>query len=169
MNNVIQWNLLLRELGLLVGGVLIAALFIHFDVDYAASVVALIATVQLGFFLSTTFHRVFNHIEGDNMSIPYCLGSLAVMILVFVLTYAMNYFLITLADGAALKNFDPPSLFYRLIDSLYFSTVTFTATGFGEYVPMSYPAKVVVWGEMVLGFATTVFAVSTFISLTNKD
>jgi hypothetical protein len=87
----------------------------------------------------------------------------------FFFAGGINYCLLTMADGGALKNFSPPTLAYRLLDSWYFSTVVFTSTGFGEYVPMTYPAKLLVWGEMVLGFATTVFAVTSFISFSNRQ
>ncbi|CAH1002589.1 hypothetical protein LEM8419_03463 [Neolewinella maritima] len=169
MGNAIQWGLLLREVGLLLGGSLLAVAALRFDFAHTAVLVALIGTVQFGFYLFTTFRRVFNHINGDDMSIRNCLVSLGVMVSFFVVAYGVNYCTLTLADGDALKNFNPPSLFYRLVDGLYFSTVTFTATGFGEFVPATYPAKVLVWSEMVLGFATTVFAVSSFISLTDKN
>lgn len=169
MDNALQYNLLLREVGLLVIGILITALALTWETIYTPAIVALVATVQLGFYLFTTFRRVFNHINGEGMSVRNCLASLAVMVAFFIFAYGVNFCLLTLADGNALKNFNPPSFFYRVVDGLYFSTVTFTATGFGEFVPVTYPAKVVVWGEMVLGFATSVFAISSFISLTNKD
>ncbi len=148
---------------------MLAVVALWSDFAPTAALIALIGSVQFAFYLFTTFRRVFNHINGDNMSIRNCLVSLGVMVAFFVIAYGINYCLLTLADSDALKNFHPPSLFYRFVDGLYFSTVTFTATGFGEVVPSTYPAKVLVWGEMVLGFATTVFAVSSFISLTNKD
>jgi hypothetical protein len=168
-NGAIQWGLLAREAGLLLVCVLIGLGAWWAGFAYTPALIATLTTLQLGFYLFTTFRRVFNHINHDDMSIQACLTSLAVMVIFFVLAYAIDYTLLTAVDGASLKNFDPPTLFYRFVDGLYFSTVTFTATGFGEYVPMTYPAKTVVWGQMVLGFTTTVFAVSSFISLTDKD
>ncbi len=169
MGRAIQWGLLVREIGLLSVGAGLSVVALRLELAFTAALVALIATAQLCFYLFTTFRRVFNHINGKDMDVSNCLISLAIMTAFFVTAYGVNYCLLTLADGAAIKNFAPASLFYRFVDGLYFSTVTFTATGFGEYVPASYPAKVVVWGEMVLGFTTTVFAVSSFISLTDKD
>lgn len=134
----------------------------------ADAVIASIGTVQLGVYLFTTFRRVFRHIGHEDMSVAKCLFSLGLMTGFFVFAYGVNVCLLTLAEGDSLKNFSPVSLWYRLLDSWYFSTVVFTATGFGEYVPTTYPAKLLVWGEMTLGFATTVFAVTSFISFSNK-
>jgi hypothetical protein len=90
------------------------------------------------------------------------------MVAIFIISYGMNFFLLTLADADALKNLNSPNIWWRLFDGIYFSTVTFTATGFGEITPATYPAKIIAWGEMVLGFATSVFAISSFISLSKQ-
>ena len=169
MGNAVQGSLLAREVGLLLVGILVSVLLIAVDYRQADTVIAAIGTVQLAAYLFTTFKRVFQHISHEDMSVDKCLFSLALMTSFFVFAFGINYCLLTLADADALKNFSPPTLALRLLDSWYFSTVVFTATGFGEYVPATYAGKALVWGEMVLGFATTVFAVSSFISFSNKD
>lgn len=136
---------------------------------WAAFVIASLSTIQLVYYLRTTVQNVFKHLQHNDKPIKYCLLLLGLMVAIFIISYGMNYFLLTLADTNALKNLNPPNIWYRLFDGIYFSTVTFTATGFGEITPTTYPAKVVVCGEMVLGFATSVFAISSFISLANRN
>lgn len=136
---------------------------------WAPFVIATLSILQLGYYLRTTVQNVFKHLQHNDKPIKYCLLLLGLMVAIFIISYGMTFFLLTLADTNALKNMNPPSIWFRLFDGIYFSTVTFTATGFGEITPTTYPAKVVVWGEMVLGFATSVFAISSFISLASRS
>lgn len=135
----------------------------------AAVIIALLSMLQLARFLWSTFKRVHKHLKHEGASLLHCLLLLAAMALYFVFAYGLTYAFLVTSDADAMKNFADSSFWARLLDGWYFSTVTFTATGFGEIVPMTFAGKSVVWGQMVLGYATSVFAISSFISLTDKE
>jgi hypothetical protein len=158
-----------RELVLLTFSSLLSLVFVLIGSSWASFTVAGMSVLQLFYYLGITVRRINRHLQHADKSLQYCLGLLGLMVATFIISYGVNFFLLTLADANALRNVNPPNIWYRLFDGIYFSTVTFTATGFGEISPATYPAKVVVWGEMVLGFTTSVFAISSFISLANRN
>lgn len=158
-----------RELLLLSFCSFISAIFLLTGSSWTSFTVAGMSVLQLFYYLGITVKRINKHLQHHDKSLQHCLGLLGLMVAIFIISYGVSFFLLMLADTNALKNLNPPNIWYRLFDGIYFSTVTFTATGFGEITPTTYPAKVVVCGEMVLGFATSVFAISSFISLANRN
>ncbi len=159
----------LIDLGVLVAVGTVALFTIEVWPSHAASVIAALGTLQLIRFLWSTFKRVHRHLNHEGSSMLHCLVLLGAMLVYFMFVYGVEYALLAAADAGALKNFTTASRWWSLIDGWYFSTVTFNATGFEEIVPVGFPAKVLVWGQMILGYATPVFAISSFISLTNKS
>jgi potassium channel LctB len=68
--------------------------------------------------------------------------------------FAMYYFLLTMlfpAHGISLNPEWPT--FYKLLDSLYFSIITATTTGYGDIVPLGF-SKLIAAIQMVLAFGT---------------
>ena len=53
-------------------------------------------------------------------------------------------------------------------DSIYFTIVTISTTGFGDIQPLSTPARMLVAGEISLAFTIVVFGVARFFSLRTK-
>ena len=51
------------------------------------------------------------------------------------------------------------------MEFLYFSLVTFTTTGFGDIVPRTNEARILISMEIVLAFISIIFIISNFGSL----
>jgi hypothetical protein len=76
-----------------------------------------------------------------------------------LLIFAVWYQMISLVNPNA---FSHP---LHILDSLYFSFVTFVTVGYGDIFPISILAKIVTMGQMILTFYTLVIVVNGLISL----
>jgi voltage-gated potassium channel len=87
--------------------------------------------------------------------------TLALVVPLYLLLFATTYFLAERADGGY---FSEP---LTRSSALYFSVTVFSTVGFGDIVPKTDPARLVVTGQMLLDVILLCFGVRVFVGAVN--
>lgn len=87
-------------------------------------------------------------------------------IFLIILSFAVDFTCLYQLENASFNGLMPPfSVLNSFFDFSYFSILTFTTTGFGDIVPVTKSAKVLVTMEVVVAFITTIIVISNFIHI----
>lgn len=159
---------LLREIGLIVIGVLLYILLITlFSHQHQSRLmtgfVLLFAIIKVVYFLFFTLYRIENHLRHNVSSFYRCMISFGTVIVLFILSFSLDYLCLSDCNEQAFsgKVQDAP-LIVQFFEFNYFSLVTFATIGFGDIVPISLGAKLVVMMEITTSFIMVVFILSNF-------
>ena len=103
--------------------------------------------------------RIFTHFENVTQRGEWLIIMFTLSITQIVIIFAIWYRLISLANPAAFTQ----SL--GILDSLYFSTITFLTVGFGDITPLTALPKLLVIFQGILLFYTFVIVINGLISI----
>ncbi len=79
--------------------------------------------------------------------------------------FAINYFYLSVNDPNAFVGHLGNAPLSRLIGCLYYSVITFSTIGYGDIVPYTNMARIVVIGEVLYSVFILVLVISSFSSL----
>lgn len=162
---------LFKEMGLITVGVLLYLLLINVFSHHQQAVlmtvfVLLFAIVKVGYFLLFTLNRLEQHLRHNAFSFYRCLSSFATIIVLLILSFSLDYVCLSDCNAGAFEGIEVGSpLFYRFLEFNYFSVVTFATIGFGDIVPVTLGAKLLVMLEITASFFMVVFILSNFYNL----
>ncbi len=162
---------LFKEMGLITVGVLLYLLLINVFSHHQQAVlmtvfVLLFAIVKVGYFLLFTLNRLEQHLRHNAFSFYRCLSSFATIIILLILSFSLDYVCLSDCNVQAFEGIEESSsLIYRFLEFNYFSVVTFATIGFGDIVPVSLGAKLLVMLEITTSFFMVVFILSNFYNL----
>jgi len=138
--------------------------FVDHEITWVSYIIIFLAFLKTSYFTFFTFKQVSRSIEGFQ-SFKELLWVYGFLILIVVFSYATDFtclisaykssFLIQGIIGPADR-----SHFELFFESLYFSMVTFASIGYGDIVPLSLPAKILVMMEISQSFVMVVFTLS---------
>ncbi|MEQ9261873.1 MAG: ion channel [Owenweeksia sp.] len=161
-----QLLLRMRPALLLVGIVAIAYVYLMQFVDHALSwvpyLVIFLAFIKTGYFTFFTFRQVNKSIKQCH-SFGQLLWIFGLLVMLIIFSYAADFTCLVAADTSSFlgfKAFDGFSYFEYLFETFYFSVVTFAAIGYGDIVPVTTPAKILVMMEIGQSFILIVFGLS---------
>lgn len=159
---------LLREIGLIVVGVLLYLLLITvFSHQHQSRLmtgfVLIFAIVKVVYFLFFTLYRVESHLRHSASSFYRCMVSFGAVTVLLILSFTLDYLCLSDCNVQAFSGIpqDAP-LIIKFFEFNYFSLVTFATIGFGDIVPTSLGAKLVVMLEITTSFFMVVFILSNF-------
>ncbi len=81
-------------------------------------------------------------------------------------SFALDYYLLTTIDRRSFDGIkEDLTGGLLLFECFYFSVLNFSYFGYGEIMPATIPAKIIVLTEIITAFSTVIFLLSDFISM----
>ncbi|MEQ9289564.1 MAG: ion channel [Cyclobacteriaceae bacterium] len=141
--------------------------FVDHELSWVPFLVIFLALVKTGYFTFFTFKQVNKSIRQCH-SFGQLLWVFGLLILLIMFSYAADFTCIVAADPSSFKGFIAQkslNYFEHLFEAFYFSIVTFVGIGYGDIVPVTIPAKILVVMEIVQSFMMIVFGLSNINNL----
>ena len=91
---------------------------------------------------------------------------------IVIFSYAADFTCLVAANPSSFKGFKPFesfNYFEYLFETFYFSVVTFATIGYGDIVPVTSPAKILVLMEIGQSFVVVVFGFSNLKNIQNSN
>jgi hypothetical protein len=122
----------------------------------------LVAVAKSVYFAMHSIRKIEDASE-HNITYNKFIEVILVNISVIVLSFAVDFtclFLISKWSFAGMVN--QTTIFNLFFDFIYFSALTFATVGFGDIIPISSCAKILVLMEVLLSFFTIIIVISNF-------
>jgi Ion channel len=128
-------------------------------------VILMVSFSKTGWFIYESSKQLLA-ITRQNLPYHRFLWMLGINMAQIILSFAIDYFLLALADPASFNGLTTSTgSFYQLFDFFYYSCLNFSFFGFGDITPHHISAKVITLTEVLLAFATVIFVLSDFVTL----
>lgn len=135
---------------------------------YLATAIVLCSFFKCLYFAGISYHKILEVSLKDTAYYEFILF-MAMNIAVVIFSFAVDFFSLFQADHFCLKGIPPDSsLFESMFDCFYFSVLNFSFFGYGDIIPASIPAKIIMMFETLLSFMAVILVLSDFISLKNS-
>jgi hypothetical protein len=157
----------LRFAGIILAGALIFYIDQRefFDPLFTAAFVTVLAFGKTVYFIRSSYDKILE-VTVQNIAYHKFLLFIVVNISMVVVSFGADYFCIMQVNEKSFVGFAPQASTAELaFDCFYFSALNFSVFGFGEILPRTIPAKLLVLMEVVISFLTIIFILSDFISL----
>jgi hypothetical protein len=136
--------------------------FVEHDLAWVPYLVVLFALIKSIYFTFFTFMQVNKSIKQCH-SFAQLLWIFGMLVILIIFSYAADFNCIAAANTTSFQGLKTSgSLGYLsvLFEFFYFSVVTFAAIGYGDIVPLTTPAKLLVIMEIGQSFVLVVFGLS---------
>ncbi|MBS1554112.1 MAG: two pore domain potassium channel family protein [Cyclobacteriaceae bacterium] len=136
--------------------------FIDHRAYWISPVIVSLAFLKSAYFTTFTFRQMNISIK-ESHSFGQLLGIFGLLVFVIVFSFGADYTCLSVGNHASFKGLEGNihlSYLDQLFQYFYFSTVTFASIGYGDIVPVSVSAKLVVIIEIAQSFITVVFGLS---------
>ena len=136
--------------------------FVEHDLVWIPYLVVLFALIKTIYFTFFTFKQVNKSIKQCH-SFGQLLWIFGLLVVLIIFSYAADFSCIAAANAASFQGLKTSgSLGYLsvLFEFFYFSVVTFASIGYGDIVPLTTPAKLLVIMEIGQSFVLVVFGLS---------
>ncbi|MBD98783.1 MAG: ion transporter [Verrucomicrobia bacterium] len=136
--------------------------YVDHQVNYTAMFVVAFAILKTFYFTFFTFKQV-------NISVKRChyftqyLWTFGLLVFLIIFSYSTDYACLYFTDSQGfygIKYSQERNFLALLFEFFYFSIVTFASIGYGDIVPVSLPAKLLVLLEIGQSFVLVVFGLS---------
>lgn len=144
--------------------------FIDHKISWVPYLVVLFALIKTIYFTFFTFKQVNKSIRQCH-SFGQLLWIFGLLVLLIIFSYAADYSCIAAANTGSFQGFntsDNMGYLSFLFEFFYFSVVTFAAIGYGDIVPLTYPARILVIMEIAQSFVLIVFGLSNINNIHTK-
>ncbi len=131
--------------------------------------VVLFATLKALFFTFYTFKQLNRSIRICH-SLSQLLWTFGFLVFLIVFSFATDFNCLSAFDSNAFSQTENPiviNYWRRLFDHFYFSLVTFASIGYGDIVPTSVFAKILVVMEIGQSFVLVIFGLSNINNIFN--
>jgi hypothetical protein len=136
--------------------------FVDHELRWVPYLVIFLAFIKTGYFTFFTFIQVGKSIKQCH-SFGQLLWIFGLLVILIIFSYAADFTCLIAADQSSflgIKTFDGFSYPKYIFETFYFSVVTFAAIGYGDIVPVTTPAKILVMMEIGQSFVLIVFGLS---------
>ena len=136
--------------------------FVEHDQNWVPYLVVLFALIKTIYFTFFTFRQVNKSIKQCH-SFGQLLWVFGLLVVLIIFSYAADFSCMAAANPASfqgLKTSGSLGNLSVLFELFYFSVVTFAAIGYGDIVPLTTPAKLLVIMEIGQSFMVIVFGLS---------
>ncbi len=136
--------------------------FVDHELSWVPYIVIFLTFIKSGYFTFFTFRQVNKSIKQCH-SFGQLLWIFGLLVMLIIFSYAADFTCLVAANPSSFKGFKPFesfNYFEYLFETFYFSVVTFAAIGYGDIVPITTPAKILVMMEIGQSFVLIVFGLS---------
>lgn len=136
--------------------------FVDHELSWVTYIVIFLTFIKSGYFTFFTFRQVNKSIKQCH-SFGQLLWIFGLLVMLIIFSYAADFTCLVAANPSSFKGFKPFesfNYFEYLFETFYFSVVTFAAIGYGDIVPITTPAKILVMMEIGQSFVLIVFGLS---------
>jgi hypothetical protein len=136
-----------------------------FNYKYTVGIIICISFLKCLYFLRVSYHKILE-VSLKNTAYYEFIIFMALNIIVMVISFATDFFCLCQVDPNSLKGVDLYSgIFEKIFDCFYFSMLNFSFFGYGDILPATIPAKIVMMFETMISFLAIILVLSDFISL----
>ena len=148
--------------------IIIAVIYIYFmkfldhSLSWVPYVVVLFALLKTIYFTFSTFRQVNKSIRQCH-SFMQLLWVFGILVFLIIFSFAADFTCLSAANATSfleLKTSRNLSYSGHLFGYFYFSVVTFASIGYGDIVPVTVPARLIVILEIAQSFVMVVFGLS---------
>ncbi|TDN95352.1 ion channel [Salegentibacter sp. 24] len=132
--------------------------------------IIIIAVIKAFLIVRITFKQL-SKILGDSHYLEHVLSLFALIVSLIIISFASDYYALYLNEAANFKTnlvITEPSIFL-FFEFIYYSLISFSTVGYGDFVPLSLSAKFLVILETVLYFFVLVFGTANINRINIKD
>ncbi len=164
-------SLFFKEIGLIILGLLsyyiLTIIFDHSEHGNEMEIFVIsIAALKVSYILYYTLKRMQKHLAQNLSNFYNCFPTLGLLVILTILSFSLDYLCLFDCNTSAFTGLTQDATFnVRLFEFNYFSLVTFATIGFGDIVPISFGAKILVMLEISTSFVMIVFIISNFHNL----
>ena len=136
--------------------------FVDHDLSQVPYLIVLFAFIKTVYFTFFTFRQV-NKSIGQYHSYGQLLGIFGMLVLLIIFSFAADFTCLFTANTSSFEGIKTPGyLSYpkHLLEFFYLSVVTFASVGYGEIVPATVPARLLVMMEIGQSFVMVIFGLS---------
>lgn len=143
--------------------------FVDHNLSWVPYLVIFLALVKTVYFTFFNFKQVNKSIKQCH-SFGQLLWIFGLLVIVIVFSYAADFTCLIAADRSSFQINEVKVIddFSYLFEFFYFSIVTFAAIGYGDIVPITTPAKILVVMEITQSFVLIVFGLSNINNIHTK-
>ena len=125
----------------------------------------LIAFCKVSYILYSTYKKIIES-ANHNLAFHKFLVFVLVNMSLAVCSFAADFWNIYALNHSNFEGInDKFTIFEQIFECLYFSMLTYSYFGYGEILPTTIPAKLLVMMEVGLAFLTMIFVLADFIGL----
>ena len=133
----------------------------NINATYAVIMLLALTLIKIGFIIALSFNQLMK-IIGQSHILSHVLVLFGYLIVVIVFSFAIDYTALYFFDPTHFKinNSAGSNGLLVFFDMSYFSLITFSSVGYGDIVPITVTAKIVVVLEVALRFFVLVFGIA---------
>lgn len=137
----------------------------YFDYRITVAFTLFIALVKCGYFVGVSYHKILE-VSLKNTAYYEFIIFMALNILVIIISFATDFFCLIQVDPRSLEGIKAGlTVPEKIFECFYFSVLNFSFFGYGDILPATIPAKIVLMLEATMSFLTVILVLSDFISL----
>ena len=136
--------------------------FLDHEQRWVPYFIILLALIKTSYFTFFTFRQVNKSIK-ECHSYSQLLWVFGLLVFLIIFSYAADFTCLASSNSSSflgISSLDSVNYLEYLFESFYFSVVTFAAIGYGDIVPITVPAKILVILEIGQSFILIVFGLS---------
>lgn len=136
-----------------------------FSPSITAQIIVALAVLKCTYFLWIGYQKVIE-VSESNTAYHHFLVFVVMNISVLVLSFGIDFWCLYWINPKSFVGIDPTlTIPEQLFETWYFSVLNYSFFGYGEIMPRTIPAKMVLILETIISFLTIILVLSDFISL----
>ncbi|MFM6938902.1 MAG: hypothetical protein ACKOXH_14680 [Aquirufa sp.] len=136
-----------------------------FDYKITLTIICLLSFLKSAYFVSVSYRKI---IEASVREIAYhaFMAFMMLNIAMIIFSFAVDFSCLNQVNPKSFIGIEPGLNFWETqFEFWYFSVLNFSFFGYGQIMPLTISAKIVIIFEVIISFLTIVFILSDFISL----
>ena len=136
-----------------------------FDFRLTIAITLFIAVVKCLYFIGISYQKILE-VSLKNTAYYEFIIFMALNIFVFIVSFATDFFCLYQVDPRSIEGIKSGmTIPEKIFECFYFSVLNFSFFGYGDILPATIPAKIVLMLEAAISFLTIILVLSDFISL----
>lgn len=137
----------------------------NFSIDGIAYFFLILIGLSIYGYLIRFVFIMISHAGSGQKTTSEAVYNIILSVISGIIFFAINYFYLSVNDPNAFVGHLGGTALSRLIGCLYYSVITFSTIGYGDIVPLSNMARIIVVGEVLYSVFILVLVISSFSSL----